>query len=323
MMMHTAAVPPATRDISRAVTKASRSNFYYAFLFLPRPQREALYAVYAFCRVTDDLVDEASVVSSADTGSPLLRLDGAVGALPTGTAPSVGALPTGTAIERLKAWRAELDACFRGEASHPVTQRLAEIIRTFRIPRTYFEELLNGVEMDLVKSRYATFAELQQYCFRVAGVVGLMCIEIFGYSRPATRTYAEHLGTAFQLTNILRDLAADGARGRIYLPQEDLERFGYTADDLLARRMTPAFHRMMRFEVGRAHQFYAAARDSLPAEDRRSMLAAEIMGAIYRRILDRIEAAGYDVFSRRIRLSDTRRLLLALRCWARHRLTFS
>ncbi len=318
-MTHTAAVPSATRDIARAVTKASRSNFYYAFLFLPRAQREALYAVYAFCRVTDDLVDEASI----DAGSPVRGLDGAAGAVPTGTVPPVGAMPTGTAIERLKAWRAELDACFRGEARHPVTQRLTEIIRAFRIPRTYFEELLNGVEMDLVKSRYATFAELQQYCFRVAGVVGLMCIEIFGYSRPATRAYAEHLGTAFQLTNILRDLAADGARGRVYLPQEDLERFGYAEEDLLARRMTPAFQELMRFEVERARQFYAAARDALPVEDRRSMLAAEIMCAIYRRILDRIEAANYDVFSRRIHLSDVHRLFLALRCWARHRLTLS
>ncbi|MBI2164659.1 MAG: squalene/phytoene synthase family protein, partial [candidate division NC10 bacterium] len=198
--------------------------------------------------------------------------------------------------------------------------RLAETIRTFRIPHGYFEELLNGVEMDLAKFRYATFAELQQYCYRVAGVVGLMCIEVFGYTNPMTRTYAQHLGTAFQLTNILRDLATDGERGRIYLPQEDLKRFGVTEADLLERRVTPAFLDLMRFEVGRARQFYAAARAALPAEDRRTMLAAEIMGAIYARILDRIEGTGYDVFSRRIRLSDTHRLWLALRCWVRHRL---
>jgi phytoene synthase len=154
----------------------------------------------------------------------------------------------------------------------------------------------------------------------VAGVVGLMCIEIFGYRQPGTRAYAEHLGTAFQLTNILRDLAADAERGRIYLPQEDLQRFGHSEADLLERRMTPGFFPLMRFEAGRARQFYAAARAALPAEDRRTMLAAEIMGAIYGRILDRIEAAGYDVFSRRLRLSDTHRLWLALACWARHRL---
>lgn len=300
-MSHTGFGASATGNISRALTKASRSNFYYAFLFLPRRKRDALYAVYAFCRVTDDLVDESlALTAGADRN---------------------GALPSaGTPLERLKSWRAELESCFRGEATHPVTQRLAEVIRDFRIPHGYFEELLNGVEMDLTKSRYATFAELQQYCYRVAGVVGLMCIEIFGYRRPATRAYAEHLGTAFQLTNILRDLAADAERGRIYLPQEDLRRFGYSDQDLLERRMTPAFHDLMRFEVERAWQFYAAARAILPAEDRRTMLAAEIMGAIYSRILDRIQAAGYDVFSSRIRLSDAHRLWLALACWARHRL---
>ncbi len=302
-MTHIGSVPSATRDVSRALTRASRSNFYYAFLFLPKHKREALYAVYAFCRVTDDLVDEVASFAS-DHAHPAAGI------------PS----PAGTPLERLKAWREELEACFRGAATHPVTQRLAETIRTFRIPRGYFEELLNGVEMDLVKSRYATFADLQQYCYRVAGVVGLMCIEIFGYSRPATRTYAQHLGTAFQLTNILRDLATDGERGRIYLPQEDLERFGVAEADLLERRVTPAFLDLMRFEVGRARQFYTAARAALPAEDRRTMLAAEIMGAIYARILDRIEAAGSDVFSRSIRLSDTHRLWLALHCWARHRL---
>ena len=299
-MAHSGSVPSATCDVSRALTKASRSNFSYAFLFLPKPKRDALYGVYAFCRVTDDLVDEASTA----------------GAGPALSAPLPGATP----IDRLKAWREELDACYRGQATHPVTQRLSEILRTFRIPRRCFEELLNGAEMDLIKNRYATFAELQQYCYRVAGVVGLMCIEIFGYSQPATRLYAEHLGTAFQLTNILRDLATDGERGRIYLPQEDLERFGYPEADLLGRRRTPAFSELMRFEVGRARQFYAAARETLPPEDRGTMLAAEVMGAIYARILDRIETANYDVFSRRIRLSDTHRLCLALGCWARHQL---
>jgi phytoene synthase len=301
-MPYTDSGPTATRSISRALTKASRSNFYYAFLFLPRPKREALYAVYAFCRVSDDLVDEPSSV--------------APGALSTTGTPA----SAGTPIERLKCWRAELEACFHGQATHPVTVRLAEVIREFRIPHYYFEELLNGVEMDLTKTRYATFAELQQYCYRVAGVVGLMCIEIFGYRQPGTRLYAENLGTAFQLTNILRDLASDAERGRLYLPQEDLRRFGCSDRDFLERRITPALCDLMRFETTRARQFYAAAREALPAEDRRNMLAAEIMGTIYGRLLDRIEARGYDVFSARIRLSDAHRLWLALTCWARHRL---
>jgi phytoene synthase len=292
---------PARQSISgvcRAVTKASRSNFTYAFLVLPKAQREALYAIYAFCRISDDLVDETESLGAAGVRSPA----------------------TAGAAERLRMWRVELDACFRGAASHPVTRRLAEVLCTFPIPRAYFEELLNGMEMDLLKTRYASFAELDQYCYRVAGVVGLMCIEVFGYTRPETRTYAQRLGTAFQLTNILRDLGRDGAGGRIYLPQEDLARFGCPEADILNRRVTPAFRRLMHFEVERARSWYAAARQALPAADRKAMLPAEIMRVIYHRLLTQIEARSYDVYSRPVRLSDTRRLLLALGCWARHRL---
>jgi len=295
------AISPADRSFGgtcRAVTKASRSSFTYAFMVLPKPQREALYAIYAFCRISDDLVDEAASPGVASLRSPAATLP----------------------AERLGAWRVELDACFRGAPTHPVTRRLAEILRSFPIPRAYFESLLNGMEMDLVKTRYASFAELEQYCYRVAGVVGLMCIEIFGYTRPETRIYAERLGTAFQLTNILRDLGQDGEAGRIYLPQEDLAHFGCTEADILGRRLTPAFRELMNFEVGRARSFYAAAQESLPAADRNSMLPAEIMRVIYHRLLIQIEARAHDVYSRRIRLSDTRRMLLALGCWARHRL---
>ncbi len=284
----------AAGGVCRAVTKASRSNFAYAFLVLPKAKREALYAIYAFCRISDDVVDEA----------------------PSGSAS--GAAPA----ERLKAWRAELDACFRGEPRHPVTRRLAEVLGRFSIPQIYFEELLNGVEMDLVQTRYATFADLERYCYRVAGVVGLMCIEIFGYTRPETRRYAEHLGTAFQLTNILRDVGSDGAKGRIYLPQEDLARFGCAEADILDRRLTPSFRDLMRFQAARAKTFYDAARASLPLADRGPMLPAEIMRVIYVRLLRQIERRAFDVYSRPIRLSDAHRLLLALGCWARHTLTF-
>jgi len=279
-------------SICRAVTKASRSNFTYAFLVLPRAQRDALYAIYAFCRISDDVVDE-----SGPTGSQ-------------GDSPG----------ERLGAWRAEVDALFRGAPTHPVTRRLQEVLTTFPIPRRCFDELLNGVEMDLRQTRYATFAELEQYCYRVAGVVGLMCIEVFGYSVPATRLYAERLGTAFQLTNILRDLARDASVGRIYLPLEDLARFGYSEADLLAQRRTPAFEALMRFETARTHDFYRAARAILPAADRRLMLPAEIMRAIYYRLLQKIEARAYDVFSSRIRVSAAQRLLVACGYWARFRL---
>jgi 15-cis-phytoene synthase len=295
------ATSPMERSVGgtcRAVTKASRSSFTYAFMVLPKPQREALYAIYAFCRISDDLVDEAASPDAAGSRSPAAPVP----------------------AERLGVWRAELDACFRGTPTHPVTRRLAEVLRTFPIPRVYFESLLNGMEMDLVKTRYASFAELEQYCYRVAGVVGLMCIEIFGYTRPETRIYAERLGTAFQLTNILRDLGQDGEAGRIYLPQEDLAHFGCTEADILGHRLTPAFRELMNFEVGRARSFYTAALEALPAADRSSMLPAEIMRVIYHHLLAQIEARAHDVYSRRIRLSDTRRMLLALGCWARHRL---
>ena len=287
--------PPSSRSIAgicRTLTKASRSNFTYAFLVLPRAQRGALYAIYAFCRISDDVVDE-----SGPTGIP-------------------GASPK----ERLAAWRAEVDALFSGAPSHPVTRRLQQVLDAFPIPRRCFDELLNGVEMDLRQTRYATFAELEQYCYRVAGVVGLMCIEVFGYRDAGTRVYAERLGTAFQLTNILRDLARDARIGRIYLPQEDLTRFGYAEADLLAQRRTPAFTALMRFETERAHAFYRAASEVLPAADRAHMLPAEIMRAIYFRLLCKIERRAYDVFSERIRISPLQRLLVAGGYWARFRL---
>ncbi|HTU03299.1 MAG TPA: presqualene diphosphate synthase HpnD, partial [Candidatus Sulfotelmatobacter sp.] len=247
----------AGAEVCRAVTKASRSNFSYAFLFLPRANREALYAVYAFCRLTDDLVDEAARIALPN--------------LPADAPP----------LERLHAWRAELEACGRGRASHPVTRRLAEVMRAYQIPLTYFVELVNGAEMDLTQSRYATFADLQTYCYRVAGVVGLTCIQVFGYRCAETRVYAERLGTAFQLTNILRDVGSDAARGRIYLPQEDLARFGCTEAELLEGRMTPRIRELLAFQARRAREVYAAAREALPQADRRSMLPAEIMRAIY------------------------------------------
>jgi len=282
--------------VCRAVTKASRSNFAFAFLFLPRPKREALYAIYAYCRVTDDLVDEPGPADPAPEGTADAR------------------------VERLRAWRAELDASLAGTPGHPVTRRLTEVLRDFPIPRDCFVKLLSGVEMDLGRPRYPTFADLERYCYRVAGVVGLMCIEVFGYSQPGTRLYAERLGMAFQLTNILRDLGKDAKAGRVYLPQEDLARFGVSEADLVAGHLTPPVQALLRFEADRAWQFYAAARAALPREDRRKMLPAEVMRVIYARLLRDIEARGYDVFSRPVALSDTRRILLALACWARNRL---
>jgi phytoene synthase len=281
--------PDELRTVSRRVTKASGSNFYYAFLFLPKPKREAIYAVYAFCRLSDDLVDE--VKAGGNPAAALTR------------------------------WRQDLDTEFQGGAGHPVIAAVGQAARRFHIPKAYFQELLNGMEMDLTRTRYATFEELYSYCYRVASVVGLICIEIFGYRNPGTKTYAERLGIAFQLTNILRDLALDARRGRIYLPQDELKRFGYTEDELLAGRYNDAFVELMRFQCGRTRDCFRAASAALPAEDTRSLLAAEIMRAIYYRLLLKIERERYDVFKREIALGKSRKLFLASTLWLRSALT--
>ena len=277
--------PNDARTVTRKLTKASGSNFYYAFLFLPKPKREAIYAVYAFCRLSDDLVDEAK--AGGDPAAALTR------------------------------WRKELDGYFRDSVGHPVIVAAGQTARRFNIPKTHFEELLNGMEMDLTRARYATFEELYSYCYRVASVVGLICIEIFGYRNPRTREYAERLGIAFQLTNILRDLAVDAERGRIYLPQDDLRRIGYSEEELLAGKYNDAFVELMRFQCERARNYFHAAMEALPAEDRRSLLAAEIMRAIYYRLLLRIEQQGYNVFEGDIAVPRARKLFLASGLWLR------
>jgi phytoene synthase len=269
---------------SATITKTSRTNFYYAFLFLPKAKREALYTVYAFSRLVDDAVDQAV--------SPL------------------------AAKEAVAYWRSELASVYGGRPEEPVARQLAETVKRFRIPRDYFDALIDGVEMDLTRTRYETFEQLSHYCYRVASVVGLICIEIFGYRNPATKDYAVAQGMAFQLTNILRDIKIDAAKGRIYLPQEELARFGYGEAELLAHQHTDAFAELMAFQCERARAYYDKAAVLLPAEDRRSMLASEIMGGIYRRLLDEIEARRYRVFEEEIRLSAPTKLLIALRKWA-------
>ncbi|MFQ5658084.1 MAG: presqualene diphosphate synthase HpnD [Candidatus Methylomirabilales bacterium] len=267
------------------LVKKSRSSFYYSFLILPRPKREAIYAVYAFCRSVDDIADDPGDVAEK--------------------------------AERLKAWREELDRCYAGQPTLPITNQLRDALNRYPIPKGYFEELLAGVEMDLTISRYATFDDLYPYCYRVASVVGLICIEIFGYSHESTKQYAVNLGMALQLTNILRDLKTDGRRDRIYLPQEDLERFGYSEDDLLNSRYTPQFFSLMQFEAGRALDHFRRAAQNLRPEERKNMVAAEIMGRIYRETLETIVRKDYRVFDGRIALPTTRKLRIALTTWAR------
>ncbi|MBI2191326.1 MAG: presqualene diphosphate synthase HpnD [Planctomycetes bacterium] len=269
---------------AKRLTQKSRSNFYFSFLFLPKEKREAIYSVYAFCRHSDDLADQD--------------------------------IPAERRMEQLDAWRGHLDACYEGRADTPVLQALARTVERFHIPKVYFEELIRGVEMDLTRCRYRTFDELYPYCYRVASVVGLICIEIFGYRNPRSREFAEHLGVALQLTNILRDVGADGERDRIYLPQEDLERFGLSESDLLSRRYDEVFIRLMAYEADRAESYYGKAYEALPPEDRPNMLAAEIMGAIYHLLLERIRSKRFDVFHGKVSVSDWRKFLLAFRLWA-------
>ena len=272
-----------TQFVAR-LTRKSRSNFFYAFLCLPRPQREALYAVYAFCRIVDDAVDVGHDRAAQR--------------------------------KELERWRQEIVQVFGGAPEHPAARRLQEAVRLFRIPREALNEIIAGVEMDLDRSTYESFDDLYPYCYRVASAVGLCCIEIFGYTDPCAREYAVNLGTALQLTNIMRDVGADARAGRGYLPQEDLRKFGVTTDDLRAGRYTGEFVSLMRHQAARARQFYRAARDAFPTADARSLVAAEIMGRIYRALLDEIEARGFRVFEERVTVPTGRKLAIALRCWA-------
>jgi len=271
------------------------TSFYYSFLVLPPKKRQAIIAVWDFCRAVDDAVDE--VVPEDEWAG--------------GLAPEARE----QAERELARWREELAAVYERTPATPQGVSLQPWVREFNLPRRRFEELIDGVEMDLERTRYGTFAELEQYCRRVASAVGLVCVEIFGYRDPGVRVYAEQLGLALQLTNIIRDITADLRRGRIYLPIEDLERFGVDEEDLGMGEATPHVVALLRFECERARAFYQRAAEALPAADVRSLLAAEIMGAIYFEILRRIEQGGYDVFSARVRVPRLRRALIALRLW--------
>jgi phytoene synthase len=276
----------AGRFVSR-LTRKSRSNFFYAFLCLPRRQREAIYAVYAFCRIVDDAVDLGQDREAQR--------------------------------RELARWRGELARVYGGAPEHPAAQRLQQAIRTFPIPRSVLEEIIAGVEMDLDHARYETFEELYPYCYRVASAVGLACIEIFGYRDPRARDYAVDLGVALQLTNILRDVQADARAGRVYLPQEELRRFGVTAEDLAAGRYTPGFVELMAGQATRAHQYYERAWAALPEADARGLFAAEIMGRTYFALLRALEARRFHVFGGRVSLPAHTKLGIALSCWLRAR----
>jgi 15-cis-phytoene synthase len=281
-------------DLASRLTRRSRSNFYYAFLTLPRPRREALYAVYAFCRIVDDIAD--------------LGVDGA-------------ADPAQQHAE-LGRWRREVARCFEpGEApEHPIAQLLAVSVRRYRIPREALEAIIDGVEMDVDGVVFEKAEQLYPYCYRVASAVGLCCIEIFGYTDPGARQYAVDLGTALQLTNILRDVGADARVGRVYLPRDDLRAHGVTPEDLRAGRYDHAVVALLRMQAARAREYYRRAERAFPGADARSLVPARIMGAIYASLLDEIEARRFQVFGDRVTVPTRRKVGIALGCWARARL---
>ena len=263
---------------------ARKPSFYYSFLVLPAGRRQAIEAVWDFCRAVDDAVDEPS---------PDLPSRDAVGF-----------------------WRAELARCFDGGTPQtPQGRGLQPFVTKLDLPRQAFEDVIDGVAMDLDTSRYRTFDELFEYCRRVASAVGLICIRVFGCRSPQAADYALNLGVALQLTNILRDIPDDLARGRVYLPLDDLAAHGCTVEDLAAGVVNDRVRKLLAFECARAHDFYRRAVSARPEEDRSRLAAAEIMRAVYFATLRRIERRGYDVFHGRIRLRRPAQLLIAFRQW--------
>lgn len=271
---------------SARLTRASGTSFYYAFRILPEAKRRAIFALYSFCRSVDDCVDEAGGEGEAG----------------------------------LQRWMTEVDRCYAGQPTTPLGSDLAEALARFPIPRNCFEAIVEGCRMDLTTNRYASFEELRLYCSRVASAVGLASIEIFGYRNPRTREYATELGLALQLTNILRDVGVDAEKGRLYLPLGDLKRFGVAEEELLraARegRTTAAITKLLAFQGDRAREHHERAGALLPAEDRRAMLSARIMGAVYRGLLDEIVRRGYPLGASKVALSKPRKAWLALRLLA-------
>ncbi|QSI75230.1 MULTISPECIES: presqualene diphosphate synthase HpnD [Niveibacterium] len=260
---------------------ASGSSFYYSFLFLPPERRRAITALYAFCREVDDVVDETLDPQLAQT--------------------------------KLAWWRKELAAVYNGTPQHPVGKALQPMVQQFNLPQEHLSEIIDGMEMDLTQSRYLDFKGLSLYCHRVAGVVGLLAAEIFGYSNRQTQKYAHELGLAFQLTNIIRDVGEDAGRGRIYLPVEDLQRFNVTAREISDRKHSENFRALMEFQIDRAEHHYEQAMALLPKEDRKSQRAGLVMAAIYRTLLSEIRADGCQVLTHRTSLGPIRKLWIAWR----------
>ena len=274
----------AAYDECRRVTRREARNFYFAFLTLPARQRRAIYVAYTFCRYCDDSVD------AEGTHAEKLR--------------------------RIEFLRSKLTQAYAGNPDQPLFIGLADVAATYGIPEEYFQEVLNGVESDLVKTRYASFEELRAYCYQVASVVGLICIHIIGFrGGEEARRRAIDLGLAMQLTNICRDVREDWEFGRVYLPQDELDRFGVTESDLENHVVTEGFANLMQFQIDRAREYFSRGRRLLPYLSPRSRACPAALGLIYGGVLNKIEAAGYDVFQERIGLSKGAKLVLMARAW--------
>jgi len=273
-------------DYCKQKAAASGSSFYYSFLFLPPERQRAIMALYAFCREVDDVVDETADMQIAQT--------------------------------KLDWWRKETAEIHGGKPTHPVTQALAEVVKTFDLPRDKLLEIIDGMQMDLQQTRYLDFKALELYCYRVASVVGLLAVEIFGYTDPQTLKYAHDLGIAFQLTNIIRDVGEDARRGRIYLPINELQQFNVTAKQITDATYNDNFRALMEFQIERAERYYGQALALLPAADRKSQRAGLIMAAIYRTTLDEIKADGCKVLTQRTSLTPLRKLWIAARTWLKY-----
>lgn len=273
---------------SRAITRKSASNLALAFILLPREKRDAMSALYAFCRAVDDVADEDAV-------------------------------PTETRRAQLAAWREDIRrACENGRPEFALNQEFQPIIHRFKLPFALFDELIKGCEMDLDTRRYDNYEQLEHYCYRVASVVGLLSIEIFGAQNPASRDYAIHLGQALQLTNILRDVRTDAGRGRIYLPLDELKKFNVTEAEILDSKYSENYHALAVSVAGRARHFYQLARKTLPPEDRKAMVAAELMGSVYWHLLLKLEANRFNVFGPKpLKLSKPHKLALIAGSWLR------
>ncbi len=265
------------------ITRRSGSSFASAFWMLPKPKRNALHAIYAFCRLADDIADDPAI--AGDRTALLAR------------------------------WREELDGAFRGHAQHAVGVALSDAIASYQLPERVFLDLLDGVEFDLADRPIETFDDLRLYCYRVASTVGMLVVRILGFKNPRSLEFAEALGIAVQLTNVLRDVGDDASTGRIYLPKDELERFGVSAESILAGQRTDELQLMLSFYAKRAASFYDRAKQLLPDEDRRALRPATAMGRIYRALLDELIERQFPCFEQSVRLSRPRRVAIAAKVW--------